>query len=286
MSAGSSATGASGAAAPGAVPAASRAVPGASGAAPAVPREAHVRYVLTLADDALVASQRLAEWIARAPELEEDVALANIGLDLLGQARALLTHAGNLEGAGRDEDALAYFRDERDFLNVHLVERGNGDFAVTMARLLLLATYLHELWRTLLTSTDETLAAIAAKAVKEVDYHADHARMWVLRLGDGTEESHRRMQDALDAEWPYAAELFDGTHLAPELVESGVAVDPATLQPAWEDRVAAVVSAATLTLPEVRTAVTGGRRGIHTEQMGYLLAEMQHLARSHPGASW
>ena len=247
---------------------------------------AHVRYVLALADDALVASQRLTEWIASAPELEEDVALANIGLDLLGQARSLLTHAGRLEGEGRDEDVLAYFRDERDFLNVHLVERENGDFAVAMARLLLLSTYLHELWSALRASTDATLAAIAAKAVKEVDYHVDHARMWVLRLGDGTAESHARMQAGLEAEWPYADELFDSGHVDPALVEAGIAVEPALLRDAWQMRVAAVVSEATLTLPDVRPAVTGGRRGIHTEQMGYLLAEMQHLARSHPGASW
>jgi ring-1,2-phenylacetyl-CoA epoxidase subunit PaaC len=248
--------------------------------------DAHARYVLALADDALVAAHRLGEWIASAPELEEDVALANIGLDLLGQARALLGHAGDLEGRGRGEDDLAYFRDERDFLNVQLVERDNGDFAVTMARLLLLSVYLHELWSALRSSTDPTLAAVAAKAVKEVDYHVDHARMWVLRLGDGTEESHRRMQAALDAEWPFAEELFDATHVDPSLLDAGVAVDPATLRDAWRARVAAVVDEATLTLPDVPPAVTGGRRGIHTEQMGYLLAEMQHLARSHPGASW
>ena len=247
---------------------------------------AHVRYVLSLADDALVSAQRLGEWIASAPELEEDVALANIGLDLLGQARALLTHAGALEAEGRDEDDLAYLRDEREFLNVQLVERENGDFAATMARLLLLSTYLHELWTALRASSDETLAAIAAKAVKEVDYHVDHARMWVLRLGDGTDESHRRMQAGLDAEWPFAEELFDNGHIDPELVRAGVAVDPTLLRDAWRTRVAAVVSEATLTLPDVPPAVAGGRRGIHTEQMGYLLAEMQHLARSHPGASW
>jgi len=248
--------------------------------------DAHARYVLALADDVLVAAQRLGEWIASAPELEEDVALANIGLDLLGQARALLTHAGDVEGRGRDEDALAYFRDERDFLNVQLVERENGDFAVTIARLLLLSTYLHELWSALRSSTDPILAAVAAKAVKEADYHVDHARMWVLRLGDGTAESHRRMQAGLDAEWPYTDELFDDSHIDPALVEAGVAVDPALLREAWRMRVAAVVSEATLALPDVPPAVTGGRRGVHTEQMGYLLAEMQHLARSHPGASW
>jgi ring-1,2-phenylacetyl-CoA epoxidase subunit PaaC len=216
----------------------------------------------------------------------EDVALANIGLDLLGQARSLLTYAGQVEAAGRTEDDLAYLRDERDFRNVHLVERDNGDFAVTMARLLAFSTYQHELYARLRASEDQTLAAIAAKAVKEVDYHRDHAAMWVLRLGDGTDESHRRMQAGLDAEWRYVHELFDNRYVDPALAASGLAVDPATLRDAWEARVAEVVAEATLTLPVVPPAVTGGRDGIHTEQMGYLLAEMQHLARSHPGATW
>lgn len=248
-------------------------------------------YVVSLADDALISAQRMGEWIAAAPQLEEDVALGNIGLDLLGQARMLLTYAGRVEGRGRDEDSLAYLRDEREFLNVHLVERATGehggDFGVAMARLLLFSTYQHELYSHLRTrSTDETLAAIAAKAVKEVDYHRDHATMWVLRLGDGTEESRVRMQAALDAEWPYVDELFDNAHIDPSLLESGVAVDPAGLRHAWVTRVAAVVSRATLTLPDVPPAVTGGRRGVHSEQMGFLLAEMQYLARSHPGAQW
>lgn len=245
-----------------------------------------VRYVLSLADDSLVAAQRMGEWVASAPQLEEDVALANIGLDLLGQARSLLSYAGRVEGLGRDEDALAYLRDERDFLNVQLVERANGDFAVTMARLLLLSTYQELLYAALSASTDPELAAIAAKAVKEVAYHRDHATMWVLRLGDGTPVSHERMQAGLDAEWPYAAELFDGAHLSPDLLAAGVAVDPGGFHDTWHQRVADVVERATLSLPAVRPAVTGGRRGIHTEQMGFLLAEMQHLARSHPGASW
>ena len=265
--------------------------------APAAPRgdthpdeSALVTYVLSLADDALVSAQRMGEWIAAAPQLEEDVALANIALDLVGQARSLLTYAGQAEGEGRDEDALAYFRDERDFRNVHLVERPNGqhggDFGVTMARLLLLSTYQYELYSQLRTSTDATLAAVAAKAVKEVDYHRDHATMWVLRLGDGTSASHERMQAALDAEWPYVDELFDAEHIDPSLIESGVAVDPAGLRDVWQKRVAEVVAQATLTLPDVPPAVTGGRRGVHSERMGFVLAEMQHLARSHPGATW
>jgi ring-1,2-phenylacetyl-CoA epoxidase subunit PaaC len=243
-------------------------------------------YVLALADDALVSAQRMGEWIASAPQLEEDVALGNIALDLLGQARSLLTYSGSLTEPVLTEDDLAYWRDEREFRNVHLVERANGDFGVAVARLLVLSTYLRELYARLTVSTDETLAAIAAKAVKELDYHRDHATMWVLRLGDGTEESRTRMQAALDAEWPYVAELFDGGYVDPVLVEGGAAVDPAQLRPAFDRRISDVLAEATLRVPDVRPAVTGGRRGVHTEQMGYLLAEMQHLARSHPGATW
>jgi ring-1,2-phenylacetyl-CoA epoxidase subunit PaaC len=243
-------------------------------------------YLLGLADDALIYSHRLGEWLTRAPQIEEDMALGNIGLDLLGQARGLLTHAGQVEGAGRDEDDLAYLRDERQFRNVHLVERPRGDFAEEMARLLWFASYQHRLYEALLGSSDEVLAGIAGKAVKEVDYHRDHATMWTLRLGDGTAESHDRMQAALDAEWPYVAELFEVHHVDPELVETGCAVDPRTFRESFDARVDAVVAEATLELPSVSPAVTGGRRGVHTEHMGYLLAEMQHLARSHPGATW
>ena len=243
-------------------------------------------YALSLGDDALVAAQRLGEWIATSPQLEEDVALGNIALDLLGQARSLLTYAGSRETPPRSEDDLAYLRDERDFTNVHLVERANGDFGATMARLLVLSCYQCELYDALSRSTDATIAGVAAKAVKEVDYHRDHATMWVLRLGDGTEESHERMQRGLDAEWPFVAELFDGEYLAPGLLETAVAVDPASLRDAFDARVAAVLAEATLTLPETRTARGGGRRGLHTEQLGPLLAEMQHLARSHLGATW
>ena len=246
----------------------------------------HVDYVLGLGDDALVSAQRMGWWISRAPQLEEDVALANIGLDLLGQARTLLAHAGELEGEGRGDDDLAYWRDERDFRNVKLVERPQSDFGVAMARLLVLSAWQTELYAALQRGSDATLAAIAAKAAKEVAYHLDHASHWVLRLGDGTEESHARMQAALDDEWPWVEELFDGSHLDPALVASGVAVDPATLRDAVLTRVGDVVRAATLTVPDVRPAVGGGRRGLHTEHLGYLLAEMQHLTRSHPGATW
>ena len=245
-------------------------------------------YALSLGDDALVMAQRLGEWIAASPQLEEDVALANIALDQLGQARSLLGYAGSLMEPVRSEDDLAYFRDERDFRNVQLVERswGDRDFGIAMARMLVWSTYQLELYSRLASSADETLAAVAAKAVKEVDYHRDHATMWVLRLGDGTEESRLRMQAGLDAEWPYVEELFDASYVDQELLASGVAVDPSALRDSWNGRIEQVLAEATLTRPEVPTARTGGRHGIHTEQMGYLLAEMQHLARSHPGATW
>jgi ring-1,2-phenylacetyl-CoA epoxidase subunit PaaC len=239
-------------------------------------------YTLGLADDALVSAQRMGWWISRAPELEEDVALANIGLDQLGQARTLLSYAGEVEGAGRGEDDLAYLRDEREFRNVKLVERPMTDFGVAMARLLILSTYQLHLYRALAPGRDENLAAIAGKAVKEVAYHVDHATQWVLRLGDGTDESHVRMQAALDAEWRFVEELF--TPLDAAL--AGRVADPATLRGAVLTDLRRVVTEATLSVPEVAPALGGGRDGLHTEHLGYLLAEMQHLHRSHPGATW
>ena len=252
-----------------------------------VDRTALAVYVLGLGDDALILAQRLAEWITRAPQIEEDIALGNIALDLLGQARTLLSYAGELHGAvdgrRRDEDDLAFLRDEREFRNVHLVEIENGDFAVTMARQLAFSAYQVELYRALRTSADPILSGLAAKAVKEVDYHRDHATQWVLRLGDGTTESHDRMQAALDRVWPYTDELFDG-NVAGCL--TGNAVDPAALRPAWSAHVESVIAAATLTVPAPIWRSRGGRTGYHTEHLGHLLAEMQHLHRSHPGASW
>jgi len=244
-------------------------------------------YVLALADDALVAAQRMGEWIAAAPQIEEDVALGNIALDLLGQARNLLTYAGSLQDPPVTEDDLAYLRDAEDFRNLHLVERPwDGDFGVAMARLLVLSTYLCELYERLAGSADDTLAAVAAKAVKEVDYHRDHATMWVLRLGDGTEESHRRMQAAMEDEWPYAEELFDDAYVDPALVRAGVAVDPVTLREPVSVRLAAVLAEATLRTPQVAAAAGGGRRGRHTGHLAELLADMQGLARAHPGVTW
>ncbi|MEU7994279.1 1,2-phenylacetyl-CoA epoxidase subunit PaaC [Micromonospora sp. NPDC049060] len=235
-------------------------------------------FALALGDDALVAAQRLAEWTTRAPEMEEDIALANIALDQLGAARLLLSYAGEVEGAGRDEDALAFLRDDREFRNCLLVELPNGDFAVTMAKLLFLAAYQLPLYTALAGCADERLAAIGAKARKESAYHLDHASTWVRRLGDGTEESHRRMQAAVDQVWPYAHELFASDPAAP--------VDPATLRADFDATVGAVLDEATLTRPESGWAPGGGRDGVHTEHLSYLLAEMQVLHRAHPGANW
>jgi ring-1,2-phenylacetyl-CoA epoxidase subunit PaaC len=243
-----------------------------------------VDYVLALGDDALDSAQRMGWWISRAPELEEDVALANIGLDQLGQARTILARAGELEGDGRSEDDLAYLRDEREFRNVKLVERPMADFGVAMARLLVVATWQSHLYAGLCRSADEVLSGVAGKAVKEVAYHVDHATQWVLRLGDGTEESHVRMQAALDAEWPYVDELFEPLRDDAGLL--GVAVDPVGLRGPVLAALRRVVEQATLTVPAVRPALGGGRQGLHTEHLGYLLAEMQHLHRSHPGATW
>jgi len=241
-------------------------------------------YALALGDDALILAQRLGEWVSRAPQIEEDVALANIALDLLGQARTLLGYGGAVEGAGWDEDDLAYLRDDRDFRNVQLVEIPNGDFAVTMARQLVFSAYQCELYAALERSGDATLAGLAGKAVKEVAYHRDHATQWVLRLGDGTELSHDRMQAGLDQVWPYVDELFDPAAAASQL--PGIVTDPATLRPAWERYVTSVLTEATCRTPEPRWRSRGGRDGLHTEHLGHLLAEMQHLHRSYPGATW
>ena len=244
-------------------------------------------YALRLGDDALVMAQRMGEWIANAPQLEEDVALANIALDLLGQARTLLAYAGATEGVGRTEDDLAYLRDERAFLNVQLVEQPRGDFAVAMARQLFFSTYQLALYDRMQHSTDETLAGVAGKAVKEVDYHRDHASQWVLRLGDGTSESHVRMQDALGRVAPHVAELFEDDAVSVAAAAAGVGTLPSSLWDRAFEHVSRVVRRATLTLPAEPTwRSRGGRDGVHSRPMGYLLAEMQHIARSHPGATW
>ena len=246
------------------------------------PGDEVARYALGLGDDALIVAQRLGEWIAHAPELEEDVALANIGLDLLGHARSFLTYAGS--AWDKSEDDLAYFRDEPEFRNHQLFERPNGDFAHTIARQLIASVYFDALYGRLQASADPTLAAIAAKAAKEVEYHLDHSVQWTRRLGLGTDVSHERMQAGLDAMWPFVDELFRADPAADAL--DGVAVPPETLRDAFDRTVPVVIAESGLELPEVPAAGGGGRRGVHTEAFGHLLAEMQVLARQHPGATW
>ncbi|MFE4467309.1 1,2-phenylacetyl-CoA epoxidase subunit PaaC [Leifsonia sp. NPDC056824] len=239
-------------------------------------------YALWLGDDSLVLAQRLGWWISRAPELEEDVALGNIALDLLGHARALLRYAGS--ATERSEDDLAYWRDEQDFRSAHLFEQPNGDFAHTIVRQFAAAHYLYELYERLRASEDPVLAAIAGKAVKEVAYHCDHADQWVLRLALGTDESRRRTLTAFDDLWPYVAELFRDEPLMDRL--EGVAPRPSTLRDAFDAAVAPIAVEAELELPSTFTAAGGGREGRHSEHLAPLLAEMQVLTRSHPGATW
>ena len=239
-------------------------------------------YALWLGDDALILSQQLGAWISRAPELEEDVALGNIALDLLGHARSLLRYAGSWDG--RSEDDLAYFRDEPEFRSSWLVEQPNGDFAQTIARQFIASTYMYELYAALRASTDTTFAAIAAKSLKEVDYHRDHAVQWMLRLAGGTEESRRRIIRALGDVWAYADELFRDEPLIDRL--GGVAVRPSSLRAGFDAVVDAVFAEAELEVPAVAASSAGGRRGAHSTPFGHLLAEMQVLARRHPGAVW
>lgn len=237
-----------------------------------------VRAVLGLADDALILGHRLSEWCGHAPMMEEDMALANIALDLIGQARSLYAHAGVIEGAGHDEDDLAYLRDVADYRNLLLVEQPNGDFAVTIIRQFFYSAFVDPFWRAMIRSADAELAAIAAKSEKESAYHLRHASEWVIRLGDGTEESHARAQAAVDGLWSFTGEMFEAGDWA--------LVDVAGLRDGWSARVDAVLGQATLKRPGNEWMRSGGRAGRHGEHLGHLLAELQYLQRSHPGAAW
>ena len=239
--------------------------------------------LLRRADDALVLGHRLSEWTGHAPSLEEELALANLALDLIGQARALYALAA-ARGTGDDEDALAFLRSDREYTNLLLLELPNGDFAVTIARLFLYAAFADPFWRGLCASRDRDLAAIAAKAEKESAYHLRHSAEWLIRLGDGTAESHRRAQAALDHLWPYTGEMFE-----PEddiLVAADICPEPAGLRDAWNTMVDSVLEQATLTRPAEGWMQSGGRAGRHTEYLGHMLAVMQSVARSFPGAKW
>jgi ring-1,2-phenylacetyl-CoA epoxidase subunit PaaC len=249
-------------------------------------REALFRYVLQLGDTSLVLGQRLAEWVGHSPALEEDLGLANLSLDLVGQARLLLTYAGEIEGQGRDEDALAFFRDSPAFVNLTLAEQPNGDFGRTIVRQCLVDAWQLEVYEGLLGSSDTRLASIAAKAIKETRYHFRFSAGWLVRLGDGTEESHRRVQDALNDLWRFTTELFAADHVDGVLVAAGVAPDLVALQLRWSARMDEVLQEATLIRPAAVPYQWHGKRGVHTEHLGHMLAQMQHLQRTYPGAQW
>lgn len=247
-------------------------------------------YCVMLGDDALVLSQRLTEWVTAAPELEDEVALANIALDLLGQSRLLLARAGQADGSDRTEDELAYWRDDRHFRNVRLVEHPNGDFAETIARMLVFSTWRLGVFQRLTDSVDPVLAAIAAKGVKELTYHREYAAKWAVRLGDGTEYSAERMRSGLEAVWPLVTELFTTHEVEQRLAREHVAVESSAVRDEFDAVLAQVLPAAALSTPD-REALGGvagraGRDGVHTEHLGFLLAEMQTLARAHPDAVW
>ena len=245
-----------------------------------------VLYVLRRADDALILGHRLSEWCGHAPMLEEDMALANMGLDLLGQARELYSYAADVEGKGNDEDKFAYLRDIRQYRNLLLLEQPNGDFAHTMVRQLFYSSFADLFWRAMMTSGDATLAAIAAKSEKESAYHLRHSSEWMVRLGDGTQESHRRAQAAIDDLWAYTGEMFAVDDSERALIDSGVAVDPAGLRSQWLRTISEVVDAATLSLPTSDWMQQGGRDGRHSEHLGHLLSELQSIQRTFPGATW
>jgi ring-1,2-phenylacetyl-CoA epoxidase subunit PaaC len=248
--------------------------------------EALFRYVLRLGDLSLVLGQRLGEWVGHAPALEEDLGLANIALDLIGQARLLLTYAGEVEGRGRGEDQIAFLREHGDYLNPVLAEQPNGDFGLTIVRQVLIDAFQLELYQRMTASTDERLAAIAAKSVKEILYHLRYSRGWLVRLGDGTEESHARVQSALDTLWPYTVELFAEDELDRMMADRGVAPRLSDVQAAWVSRIDEIVAEATLQRPQDRPYSWQGKRGQHSEHLGYILAEMQYLQRTYPGARW
>jgi ring-1,2-phenylacetyl-CoA epoxidase subunit PaaC len=253
---------------------------------PDVGQEAFFEALLRIGDSTLILGHRVSEWCGHAPALEEDIALANVALDLIGQTQMWLGLAGEVEGKGRTADDLAYLRDAWDFRNALIVERPNGDFGHTLMRQVLFDAWHLELLKALRSSSDPRVAGIAEKAAKEVAYHLERSSDLVIRLGDGTDESRRRMQGALDALWPYTGEMFLADEKDTEVAAAGLLPDPASLRPAWEATVRDVLTEAALTVPESTFAHKGGRRGVHTEHLGHILADMQFLQRAYPGAAW
>ena len=251
-----------------------------------LPADAALRYLLRIGDTCLILGQRLGEWCGHAPVLEEDIALTNMALDLIGQARGVLTLAGEQCPQDYDEDQLAFLRDERDYLNPTLAELPRGDFAFTVLRNVLLSTWLKLLWQRLQDSSDGELAAIAAKALKEARYHQQHAADWLVRLGDGTEESRRRVEAALATLWPYTAELFEADEVDAAAVAAGLGPAWSELREPWLAEISAIFGEVHLALPGDGAFRSTGRRGVHSEHMGYILAEMQYLQRTYPGGAW
>jgi ring-1,2-phenylacetyl-CoA epoxidase subunit PaaC len=251
-----------------------------------VSAEPQVQYLLRIADTALILAQRTAEWTGHAPVLEEDIALANIGLDLLGQARGLLTRAGELEGAGHDEDQLAFLRKESDYRNVTLVELPRGDFAVTVVRNTIMSTFFKLLWGKLMASADEEVAAIAGKAIKEARYHQQHSADWLVRLAQGTDESLQRVTKALNDVWPYTAELFADDAIDEAASNAGLGPRWSELKDAWLAEMGALLDDAGLPMPASTPFLSTGKRGVHSEHMGFILTEMQYLQRAYPGGVW
>ena len=245
-----------------------------------------VDYLLRLGDNCLILGHRLSEWVGHGPAIEEELAVGNVALDLIGQARMWLALAGEIEGKGRDEDKLAYLRDAGAYRNLLLLEQPNGDFAMTIARQFYFDAFHRLLLQGLMRSGESRVGDIAAKAVKEVDYHLRRSSDWIVRLGDGTDESHRRLQVGIDDLWFYTGEMFESDAVDKAVVAEGIAVDPASLEPAWREYVETTLSEATLDVPQGKWTQRGGKRGIHTEHLGYLLAEMQFLQRAYPGANW
>jgi ring-1,2-phenylacetyl-CoA epoxidase subunit PaaC len=244
------------------------------------------RYALRLADLSLILGQRLGEWVGHAPVLEEDLGLANVALDLIGQARLLLTYAGEIEGRGRTEDDLAFLRTQSEYMNPTLVEQPNGDFGDTIVRQVLIDAFQLALYERLASSTDERLAAVAAKAVKETRYHLRYSSSWLVRLGDGTEESHARAQASLDRLWRYTGELFEEDDLDREMAARGIGPSLADVRAAWSACLDPILAEATLERPRDVTYSWRGKRGEHSEHLGYILADMQYLQRAYPGARW
>ena len=243
-------------------------------------------YLIRLGDDSLILGHRMSEWCGHGPILEEDIAMTNISLDLIGQATNLLKYAGEVEGKGRDEDELAFLRFDRDYKNVLLVEQPNGDFGMTMMRQFLFDAYRKPLFEALVNSSDEQLSAIAVKSLKETKYHLKHSAEWVIRLGDGTEESKQRVQESLDTIWRYTDELFFTDDIEKELLENGISADLEEIKVAWMETVNQVLSEATLNIPDHGWQHDGGRRGMHSEHLGYILAELQYMQRAYPGMEW